>query len=219
MRFYRARVRTLLFAAAGLACSVVFGLNGAAGQDDNAVRLVRVEETWELQLADPDANTTAPQVTCAFAPLRDLDSLHATFELNHQATPEFSPGGLHLHVWNGDQRVESRHEGTASLSTADELVRWKQTLTLSDDTLVFEISDGSSSTWGAFGGEQRLRIVVPTTLESLNAYSPATSVKQSGVGFAGNRVIRLALSHVKAVTNNGLVFEDATDHVVHQRSE
>jgi hypothetical protein len=183
--------------------------------DEYGIRVVRVEETWELHLADPDPNSTAPQVTCAFAPLRNLDSFHATFELNHQATPEFSPGGLHLHAWNGDQRLDSRHEGTGSLRTDGEVVRWKQVLTLDDGTLAFEIADGSSTTWGDFGADQRLRIAVPTTLANLNFYSPSVSVQQSGVAFAGNRVVRLVMTNVKAITAAGVVFEDGTDRIAH----
>ena len=202
----------------GLVTSVVAviatqGLNELRA--DDGPRVVRIEETWELQLAEPDSNNTAPQVTCCFSPLRNLSSLHATFELNHLATPEFSPGGLHLHAFNGDQRLGSQHEGTGSLRTTGEVVRWKQVMTLNNGELAFEIIDGSSTTWGSFGGNQSLRIAVPTSLTSLNSYSPSVSVSQSGIGFAGNRVSRLHMTHCKAITSSGLVLEDSTDRTVH----
>lgn len=209
------------FTCAQVACLIASAVSVLAhpaikpAQADDGVQVVRVEETWELQLAEPDSTNTAPQVTCAFSPLRNLTSLHATFELNHLATPEFAPGGLHFHAWNGEQRLGSTHEGSGSLRTAGEVVRWKQVMSLSDGQLVFEIVDGSSTTWGSFGDEQRLRIAVPTTLTSLNSYSPAVSVAQSGVGFAGNRVVKLAMTNCKAITSSGLVVEDSTDRAAH----
>lgn len=211
MRFTRAQCLGFVAAAVGLLASSGLSVTRA----DDGPRIVRVEESWELHLADPDPANTAPQVTCAFTPLRDLSSLHATFEINHQATPEFSPGGLHFHAWNGDQRLDSRHEGTGSLATAGEVVRWKQVMSLADGQLVLEVADGTSTTWGSFGGEQRLRIAVPTTMTNLNSYSPTLSVRQSGVGFAGNRVARLVMTHVKVVTGGGVVLEDSTDRTAY----
>jgi hypothetical protein len=187
-----------------------------ADGDGGGVSIVRIEETWELELADPDASNTAPQVTCTFSPVGHLKSLHATLELNHLATPEFVPGGVHLHAWNGDQMLASRHEGTASLRTAGEVIRWKQVISLTDERLTLAVTDGESTTWGEFGAAGRLQIDVPTTLQNLNSYSPTVSVEQSGVGFAGNRVKRLALVNVKAQTSSGLTVEDPTDRVAHQ---
>lgn len=211
MRFARAQSFCLIATAASLLAAAAPNLV----QADDGPRIVRVEETWELHLADPDSINTAPQVTCAFTPFQNLNSFHATFEINHQATPEFSPGGLHFHAWNGDQRIDSRHEGSGSLQTAGEVVRWKQVMSVADGQLVFEIADGSSTTWGSFGGEQRLRIAVPATVTNLNSYSPSVSVSQTGVGFAGNRVAKLVLTHVKVVTGGGFVLEDSTDRAAY----
>jgi len=201
----------------------MLGLVGAAiglalcipASADDGPRVVRVEESWELQLAEPNANDTAPQITCAFTPFCNLEKLHATFEINHLATPEFAPGGLHLHAWNGSQRLGVAHSGTGSLRTTGEVVRWKQVMTLADDQLILEVIDGSSTTWGNFGGESSLRIAVPTSLNNLNSYSPEVSVRQSGIGFAANRVNHLKMTHCKALTHDGLVIEDSTDRLVH----
>jgi hypothetical protein len=137
--------------------------------------------------------------------------------MNHQATPGFAPGGLHLHLWNGDQRLDARHQGGQTvLRTTGEVVTWKQVLSLKDGQLTFAIADGQSTTWGSFGDGGSLSMVVPTNLDDLNSYSPEVSVRQSGVGFAGNRVSRLVLTKVTAVTADGQMVEDSTDRVAHE---
>jgi hypothetical protein len=80
---------------------------------------------------------------------------------------------------------------------------------------VFEVSDGSSQTWGAFGGEGYLRAAVATDLTDLGGYDPGVSVENSGVGFAGNRVASLVLKRVRLYTAVGLLAEVPLEHVVH----
>jgi hypothetical protein len=81
--------------------------------------------------------------------------------------------------------------------------------------LIFEILGGQSSTWGAFGGNGNLRLVIPSSLSNLDAYSPIVSAENSRVGFGGRRVERLALKRVRKFTAHGDVLEDITVHVVH----
>jgi len=83
------------------------------------------------------------------------------------------------------------------------------------DVLQFEIINGSSATWGNFGGQGYLRANVATNLADLNQYTPQLSVDNSGVGYAANRVHSLVLKKVRLVTATGQVFEDATARVVH----
>ena len=49
----------------------------------------RIEEDWELVVTTPDSGTTAPQVTCVISPTGNLNSAHATIELNHHTQPIF----------------------------------------------------------------------------------------------------------------------------------
>jgi hypothetical protein len=181
-------------------------------------RIVHVEEDWELVIGDPDPDVDAPQVTCAFSPTGSLNGLHAAIELNHRSQPSFSPGGLQLQVWNGASLVTSRtFTNTAQLSTDNETVRWTQRLSQYGDYLLFEVVDGSSTTWGEFDSPTSLKALVSASVADLNAYHPDVSAENSGVGFAGNRVQSLVLKEVRLTTESGTVLRDTTPRVVHQQ--
>jgi hypothetical protein len=178
--------------------------------------VVRVEEDWELVVATPDANSAAPQVTCVISPTPDVDSLHAAFELNHHSQPEFTPGGLQLQVWNDETLMTAASAPTESvLSNHHETIRWTQAMQLGEGGLTFEIIAGSSITWGDFGEGEALRASSATSLTNLNGYRPTTSVEQSGIGYAANRVVTLSLKRVRVTLQDGTVLEDATERVVH----
>ena len=180
--------------------------------------IVKVEEDWELVLATPDPDSAGPQVISAMSPFANVDSLHCTLELNHQTVPNFSPGGLQFEVWNGEQLVTERRAPTqAILSQPDEVVRWTQKMELCDGVLPMEIVDGSSTTWGSFGGQGYLKADVPTELENLNGYHPMVSVENSGISYAANRVQSLVLKRVRVTTSEGAVLEDSTARCVHQQ--
>jgi hypothetical protein len=82
--------------------------------------------------------------------------------------------------------------------------------------LSFDIVNGSSMTWGSFGGGD-LHVSLPTELANLNDYNPAVSVGNSGVGYAGNRVISLVLRAVRVYSNDGLIAEDNQPKQVYPR--
>jgi hypothetical protein len=180
-----------------------------------AADVVRVEEQWELKVASPDPGSDAPQVTCLVAPVGDIRSVHAAFELNQRSLPSFSPGGLQLQLWNGELPLgHVQAAATVVLGQPDETITWTQAMEVSGGVLRFSILGGQSATWGSFGGDD-LKIEVPTNLVNLNEYSPAVSISNSAVGFAGNRVQSLVLKRVRLVTATGEVAEDATARVVH----
>lgn len=202
-----------LAAAVGCLLPLVSTAHGIASEP---VTVIGIEEDWELVVASPDANSTAPQVSCTISPLSHVSSLHAAFELNHQSQPEFTAGGLQLQVWNDEQPLSSRKFPTSGvLDTDNEVIRWTQSLTLEDGTLTFEITDGTSTTWSNFGGQGYLKASLTTNLENLNGYDPDISVENSGVAYAGNRVTKLVLKRVRATLASGEVIEDTTQRVVH----
>jgi hypothetical protein len=178
--------------------------------------VTKIEEDWELVIGTPDAGVAAPQTTCTIAPAGNLNGLHATLELNLRSQPSFSPGGVQLQLWNGEQLLATRtYVNYSALSTANETITWTQVVRKNGANLIFEVSTGSSNTWGDFGGEGYLRASVDGSLLNLDTYSPDVSVANSGIGFAANRVQSLKLKQVRVTTSSGTVYIDTTQRVAH----
>ena len=180
--------------------------------------VVRVEEDWELVIGTPDADSVAPQVTCVISPSGDVASCHAALELNQQSLPSFVAGGVQLQVWEGEVPLSYRpFSNGAVLQQPGETIRWTQTMELADGNLTFEVINGTSTTWGGFGGQGYLKASVATELNSLNGYDPAVSAKNSGAGHAANRVQSLVLRRVRVYTSSGEQMEDATARTAHSQ--
>ncbi len=170
-------------------------------------KVVMVEEHWELQVADPDSGSTAPQVGMVMSPTADSEDTFFAFTINHIDAPVYEAGGLQVEHWDGDDLVDytsSPEHGT--LSNANEVVSWVQRMELNNGQLTFGIHNGASETWGAFGGTD-LSIAASTSLTELNAYRPAVSLSESQVGYAENRVASLILTKLVWVTDDGQVHE------------
>lgn len=205
-----------LMVSVGCAAVVMlFTSSGARGE--LSLSVTSVEEDWELVVDDPDPNSSGPQVTCSIAPHSADDSLYAAFELNHRTLPEFERGGMQLQVWGGSYNLDNnpnpQHE---IMQTAGERVTWTMAMTLSGGNLTFEVKNGHSTTWGAFGGQGYLRSSQPCDFDNLNAYSAEDTIENSGVGFASNRVESLTLKCVRYYLSNGDVITDDSPRVVHQ---
>jgi hypothetical protein len=185
---------------------VAIGAGTALAQD--LPTIVRVEEDWELVVGTPDIDSDAPQVTCVISPTGSVGSLYAAFDLNHQTLPSFVAGGLQLQTWDGETALGHRKFPVdAVITEPGETIRWTQSIEVVEGGVIFEITNGSSTAWGEFGAA--------TTLGRLNAYDPAVSVANSGVGYGGNRVESLVLRRVRLVTSEGEILEDTTPRVVH----
>ena len=189
----------------------------AAGAQD----LVTVEEDWELVIATPDQNSCGPQVACAMSPFSDISGTYFTVEINHRSAPFWTPGGITLHQWYGESRVQSMDRQDRSvMNTPDEVVTWTQVLDTHGNVLSFEVKNGHSSTWGDFGYSGHLK------LQSwywwggnLNSYTPDVSVSQSGVAYASNRVRSLKLLEIRGTLEDGTTASDNTPRVVYQLQE
>ena len=192
-----------------------FASSTAIAQDD----IVRVEEDWVLVVGTPDLNSVSPQLTCVFAPSSDFHSLSGVFELNHQSQPDFSSGGLHLHLWEGTYPLDVRSSHCdCVMSKSNETVRWTQAMTIVDGHLEIEVINGTSLTWGEFGDEGHLKISMPTSLDDLNSYNPQFSVDNSGVGYAAHRVQSLVIKRIRRFTDDGEVLEDSTVRTVYPQN-
>lgn len=190
---------------------------GSAWATDPLLVITRVEEDWELVVAEPDVDSDAPQVTSVLSPFGHLESIYAAFEFNHRSQPEFTAGGLHVQVWNGEETLANRASNfTNKLEHSGETVRWTQVMELEGGTLHFEVANGSSTSWDEFGSGHSLRVSVESSLTTLAGYSSSVSVDNSGVGYAGNRVTSLTLKRVRRyLINNELLDEVTTPVVVH----
>jgi hypothetical protein len=169
---------------------------------------VAIEEHWELEVGQPDAGSSGPQVCMVMSPSEDLTSDYFILTINHHSEPEYIPGGIQVQQWYGDEMLASKvgpQEGT--LHHSDEIVRWVQRTAIADGKLTFEILDGQSTSWGAFGGQGHLRFSINTHLATLNGYRPAVSLGDSGVSFGGNRVRSLTLTKIRWFDSAGNAYE------------
>lgn len=190
----------------------------AAGAQD----LVHVEEDWELVIATPDQNSCGPQIACAMSPFTDISGTYFTIEINHRSAPYWTPGGITLHQWFGESRVQSMDRQDRSvMNSQDEVVTWTQSLdVLGSSVLTFEVTNGHSSTWGDFGysGHLKLQSWVGWGT-NLNNYTPDVSVSQSGVAYASNRVRSLKILEIRGTLQDGSTASDNTPRVVYQLQE
>ena len=166
--------------------------------------VVEIEEHWTLQVGGPDDTRCAPQVTMVMSANGAVEGEYFLVTLYHCAVPDFSPGGIQVQRCLGDSCVRTAQSISEQLLHHDgETVHWVQRLSLQDCSLTFEVTDGSSQSWGSFGGDGSLRLESPTNLENLNNYLPGVSITESGIGFAGNRVSSLTLQRIRWVTADG----------------
>jgi hypothetical protein len=216
-RFHHTLLTTACFGVIVFSSTWQFASSAAA--EGVTSTILRVEEDWELLIGTPDQNSVSPQVTCVFAPTASSGLLTAVFELNHLSQPTFSAGGLHLQVWRGEYPVASRSSRNhLVMSQNNERVRWTQAMTLTTGQLTFEVFDGTSTTWGAFGNDGSLSITMPTTLTDLNFYDPQVSVDHSGIGYASHRVQSLSLNRIRWITSEGHLLEDSHVRTIFPRN-
>jgi hypothetical protein len=193
-RFYA----TLLLGGA-----VVAAASPALGQS----RVVSIEEHWELQLAEPDADRSAPQTTMVMSPTGDVNGKHLLFTLNHLSAPDYQPGGMQVQLWDGEELIDQKvGHATAALDHAGETVSWTQRISLRNGRLYFRVYNGQSETWNVFGGRE-LAISSESSLASLNGYRPIVSLGESQVNYAENRVASLTLVKIVWTTDDGVVHE------------
>ena len=197
-----------------IALSLCAAFSSTACASTPSSLIVKIEEEWELRVGTPDPNSNAPQFSTVMCPTRSLDSWHATVELNHCTEPYVCGGGVHLQLWNGDLLVADKGWGEfKSLDRSDDIVRWTQVLELRDGRLEVSIRDGTGESWGAFGGDE-LKVTAEAPVYELCEYQVDTSVKESGVCLASNRVHEMVLRKVRYTMADGSVSEDVLNRII-----
>jgi hypothetical protein len=172
-----------------------------------AIDIVAIEEHWEVQVGEPDSESSGPQVCMVMSPSGSLYGDYFVFTLNHQSDPEYVPGGLQVQQWCGEAIVDSKELNSGTLHHDEEVVSWVQRTELNGSALTFEVLTGDSTSWGGFGDTGNLKFTIATSLTSLNGYRPAISLTESGVSFAGNRVRSLVLTKIRWFDAEGNSYE------------
>ena len=171
---------------------------------DNSPQIIRVEEDWELIVSTPDPNRDAPQISTWMSPTNSLGSDHFGVDINHAQRAGHAGGGFQTKRMSAAQLIEDRCGNIgAKLQVDGETIRWTQLLAIIEQDVVFAVKNGTSISWGNFGGPDTL-IRIPISLGNLNGYDPNLSCESSGVGFALNRVASLKLLRIRLHTNRGI---------------
>ena len=182
--------------------------------------VIRVEEDWELQIGEPDANSTGPQVLTTMSPNADLSGTYFTFEINHRSAPTWSPGGISIHRWVGEARYASYDRvDRTTMQTSNEVVTWTQSLYRDSGRIYFSVTNGISTTWGPFGYSNMMRLDNAWPSDNINGYTPAVSVAHSGASYAANRVKLLKIKAIRMTMSDGSVLTDNTERIVLQLIE
>jgi len=204
---------------AGFALSAVLALSSAA-KFATAQDIVHIEEDWTLLVGTPDANSVGPQIAVTMSPFNDIKDTYFTLEINHRSLPYWTPGGITLHQWAGEWRIQSLDRADRSvMNTSNETVTWTQILDVQGGVLTFQVKNGSSTTWGPFGYSGHLKLMTGWGVNNINSYTPNVSVARSGVAYAGNRVQLLKITEIRATLSDGSTFTDDTGWTVHQLVE
>lgn len=208
-----------------VAAALVLGAAGAifwtvAASAQEPATITHVEEDWKIELGEPDPDNHAPQIIIVGAPTGTLNDVHAVFEVNHQTQPDYEPGGLQLQRWVGDDVLHYHNFPSNGLLSHDsETVKFTMSMKITGGNLRFDILNGTSSTWGNFGGNGYLQCWSSTSLPDLGSFNPDTSLQQSRVGYASHRVKKLARTAVRYYNGDTLLSTDSTEKIVHQYGE
>lgn len=198
-----------LLAAASFLLTSAGQAQGTASQAD------RIEEDWQVVIANPDPSVTGPQITTCMSPVTDSSTPFVAFDLNYRDFPSFRAGGVQVKVYSGESVLDSETQGSAICETANETITWTQRMSLSGGTVSYVVVNGQSTTWGQFGqGQGLLGVGFTTSLGSFASYSPDTSVAKSGVSWQSNRVTSMTLLRVRYYSGGNLISTDNTPRTV-----
>ncbi len=167
--------------------------------------ITRVEEDWELVVREPSPTLDSPQISTWMSPTDQLDGKHFSTDFNHAQRPDFSSGGFQVKAMDWESLMDDRiSDSGAYLSNDNETIRWTQRMEIKENALEFSIRDGTSQSWGSFGGPSTTIRFDQSPVTNLNAYSVNKSAEWAGVGFGGNRIESFTLKRVRIYVNDQL---------------
>lgn len=178
--------------------------------------VMRVEEDWYIKIGTPEPAADSPQITTVIAPAWNTTGNYGVFDLNCATQPNFASGGVQLQLWYGPDMLRSNsNTNWDSIRFTDEEIRYTSVMRLMGDQIIFEIINGSSTTWGSFGTGEL--IVQNTTWRNhLNSYDPDCSVSNSRIGWAPYQVRSFVLQQIRYLSDLGLQSTDSTPRVLYQ---
>ena len=196
------RCRSILFAV--LLCPLVIASDAFLASGNAAEPWVRIEEDWELSVCEPDVNSNSPQLTVYLTPDRMNQETYFQVQLNHSADENFLGGGFRVaaiqNEWSAD---EARSDTREVIRVDGDVVRWTSVMAIREGELLFAIKDGTSQSWGDFGGPDYLVRMPAEGLNDLSRYTPLQSVEDVDIGFGSNRVQSLILLRIRAYRADG----------------
>lgn len=210
--------RSFLLSSLGLTAAFAAGTHVRA--DTSATDIIRVEEDWYIKVGDPDPAIDAPQIVTVFGPVDPITGTHAIFEMNHGTQPDYAQGGMQLQCWYANSLVGYRSQhAPAELKIVDEVIKFttaSEIILAGTDRVRMEVINGTSTSWGTFGGTQSLRLALPTPMDDLNSFNPAHSIANSRVTFGSNRVIVYKRTAIRYYRSSGLHQTVTADTIVEQ---
>jgi hypothetical protein len=175
--------------------------------------VAKVEEDWEIIVDDPSPDEVLPQLYVVTSPTGNITGQYSVFEINNLLLPDFYGGGLQFQTWSGEQATgEAHHSNFNAFSTAGETITFTVSMRLSSfGDMIFKVKNGQSTTWGAFGENNSLRISESSTVSDLSGYDPEQSARLSRVGSGRNRVTAFRIKQIRYYdVYNNLLATDST---------
>ena len=198
--------------------AVLLALSVSPAWAETPTNVTRVEEDWELVVGEPSVDDTSPQIIGFISPTQRIDAECAVLELNHSTQPDYLDGGVQFQRWFGDfERIYRAPHTSNRLAIPGETITYTMTMRIESGLLKFGVRNGTSQTWGNFGGTiEQWNSSVVSPYANLDGYSPAISTKYSRVGYAANRVRKLSLKEVRYYRGDDLLQKDSGEKIVHE---
>jgi hypothetical protein len=214
VRARRVRCRSLMILAAGsLLCMVSASTPIVADEPSD---IIRIEEDWEVVLNEPNEDVDAPQFHTLMAPFAHFEPFHFQISWNYRGEPDFVSGGMQVLAWFGESCIGQKSYREDKLSICAETITWTSVLETNGCSLKFEVINGASQTWGAFGGSET-SLTGPIYIPNLNFYSTDFSAANSWISYGANRVDLLRIKEVRRYNQVGqLIARDTTPRVVYE---
>lgn len=194
---------------------LLYGVYGFAQTPDGTDE---VQEDWVLVIQQTSPDETAPQIATIISPVENIEAEYGVLELNHTTQPDYSDGGIQLQRWNGTFLTDYRPPVSNNrLTTPNETISYTMVMKINNGNLVFNVQNGSSQTWGTFGGNgDRLVTQTSSAYADLSRYDRKVSTDHTRVCFASNLVASFAQTQVRYYKAGQLLKTDKTSVSVYQ---